>query len=177
MAETAGWQPAWLPLSVQRAQRAEERAEAQQARESARALAERVESRRAADVAMFASEAEARGEYVDPVALATGRVTGRSAADVLESARMASEWQDAEAEREERRKRGERLQFVGLLEDPSARGGVPMTETRRAIERTSERFAASVAASQEAQRRRGELEDVVPAVRAPHWASGRRRSR
>jgi hypothetical protein len=167
----------WLPLSVRRAQAAEARAEAQQARVAERALAERVEARRSADLAMFASEAECRGERIDPVELATGTITGHSLADVLESARMASERQDAEAERQERRKRGERLQFTGLLEDPATRSAPAMTATRRAIDRASERFMASVAASQEARRRRGELEDVVPAVRPPHWASGRRRSR
>ena len=67
MDETAGFgSPGFLPLGVRRAQAAEERAEAQQARESARALAERVESRRAADLQMVVSEAEARGERVEP---------------------------------------------------------------------------------------------------------------
>ena len=178
MDETAGFgSPGFLPLGVRRAQAAEERAEAQQARESARALAERVESRRAADLQMVVSEAEARGERVDPVAMAAGRVTGHSLADALESAQARWERDDAEAERQGKKNRGERLQFVGLLEDPAARSRAPMTETRRAVERAGERFTASVAASQEARRRRGELEDVVPAVRPPHWASGRRRSR
>ena len=95
---------------------------------------------------MLASEAEARGEYVDPVAVAAGRVTGRSLADALESAQARWERDDAEAERRGTKKRGERLQFVGLLEDPATRSRAPMTETRRAIERASERFTASVAA-------------------------------
>ena len=126
---------------------------------------------------MLAAEADTRGEYIDPVAVAAGRVTGRSAADVLEFARLASERQDAMADDEARKSRGEKLNFVGLLEDPATRSRAPMTQTRRAIERASERFAASVTAAAEAGRRRGELEDVVPAVRAPHWAAGRRRSR
>ena len=79
MDETAGFgSPAWLPLSVRRAQAAEERAEAQQARAAERALAERVEARRSADLAMIASEADGRGEYLDPVALSIGSVTGHS---------------------------------------------------------------------------------------------------
>ena len=54
------------------------------------------------------------------------------------------------AEIEARRKRGERLQFVGVLEDPATRSMPAMTATRRAIERASERFTASVAAQRQA---------------------------
>jgi hypothetical protein len=63
-----------VPLSVRRAQAEEERAEAQQARADKRALEIRVEARRAADLQMVVREAEARDEYIDPVALAAGRV-------------------------------------------------------------------------------------------------------
>jgi hypothetical protein len=175
MDQAAGFGPqGWLPLNVRRAQAAEERAEAQQARAAEREKSERVEARRSADLTMLAAEADARGEYIDPVAVAAGRVTGRSTADVLEFARLASERQDAMAEDEARKSRGEKLNFVGLLEDPATRSVPAMTTTRRAIERTSERFTAAVTAAAEAGRRRGELEDVVPALREPHWASGRR---
>ena len=164
-------QPVWLPLSVRRAQAAEERAEAQEARQSARALAERVEARRSADLAIFAREAEDRGERIDPVAIAAGRIMGRSAADVLESARLASEREDAMAEAEARRTRGERLQLVGLLEDPAART-VPVTATRRAIERASERFAAAITSQRQADAAKGHLEDLVPGLHRP-WRRGR----
>ena len=96
---TAGFgSPPWLPLSVRRAQAAEERAEAQQARAAQRVLASVSRRGGRLTLTMLAAEADARGEYIDPVALATGRVTGHSLADVLETARMASEWQDARAE-------------------------------------------------------------------------------
>ncbi len=170
-------EPVWLPLAVRRAMAAEERAEAQQARESARVLAERTEARRSADLAMFAAVAEARGEYVDPVQLSLGKVGGHTLAGVLESARMAAEREDAAAELEERRKRGERLNLIGELEDPSTRSVPAMTTTRRAIEKRAERFAGAVTSQRQADAARGQLENVVPAVRAPHWASGRRRSR
>ena len=173
MDQTAGFgSPGFLPLSVRRAQAAEERAEAQEARESARALAERVEARRSADLQMVVREAEDRGERLDPVEIATGNVTGHSLADVLESARMASERQDAMAEIEERRKRGERLQFTGLLEDPATRSAPAMTATRRAIERASERFTASVAAQRQADQARAALERQVPQLYRP-WRRGR----
>jgi hypothetical protein len=174
---TAGFgSPPWLPLSVRRAQAVEERAEAQQARADKRALVERAEARRSADLAMFVREAEDRGEYVDPVALATGSVTGHSLADALKSAQERWERDDARAEIEAR-KRGEPLAFTGLLEDPATRSVPAMTATRRAIEKASERFAAAVASQRQADAARGQLENVVPAVRPPHWASGRRRSR
>jgi hypothetical protein len=175
MDETAGFgSPVWLPLSVRRAQAAEERAEAQQARAAERALAERVEARRAADLAMIASEAEDRGERLDPVELAVGRITGHSLADALESAQARWERDDARAEIEAR-KRGEPLAFVGALEDPATRSGPAMTATRRAIEKASERFTAAVTARREAERRHGELERVMPQLAPPHWSAGRNR--
>jgi hypothetical protein len=178
MTGTAAWGAAgFLPASVVKAQRLEEQAERCQAREAEREKSERVEARRSADLEMYRSQCEARGEYVNPAELAMGHVTGHTLADVLSQAQQRAEHEDAMAEIEARRSRGERLNFVGELADPSARGRAPMTGTRRAVERAGERFMASVAASQEARRRRGELEDVVPAVRPPHWASGRRRSR
>jgi hypothetical protein len=168
MDETAnGWgSPVWLPLSVRRAQAAEERAEAQEARAAERALAERVEARRSADLQMAASEAEARGDRLDPVELAVGRITGHSLADALESAKARWERDDARAEIEAR-KRGEPLAFTGLLEDPATRSTPAMTATRRAIEKTSERFTAAVTARREAERRRGELERVMPRLHRP----------
>jgi hypothetical protein len=96
-------QPVGLPLAVLRAQAAEERAEAQEGRESARALAERVEARRSADLQMIVREAEDRGEYVDPVALATGRVTGHTLADALKSAQERWERDDRAGIRTEHR--------------------------------------------------------------------------
>ena len=136
MDETAGFgSPAWLPLSVRRAQAAEERAEAQQARAAERALAERVEARRSADLAMIAPEAEARGEYLDPVELAIGSVTGHSLADALESAQARWERDDAEGRDRSTQDAGERLEFVGELEDPATRSEPAMTATRRAIEK------------------------------------------
>jgi hypothetical protein len=175
MDETAGvGSPLLLPLSVRRAQAAEERAEAQQARADKRALAERAEARRSADLAMFVREAEDRGEYVDPVALAAGSITGHSLADALKSAQARWEQDDARAEIEAR-KRGEPLAFTGLLEDPATRSGPAMTATHRAIEKASERFTAAVTARREAERRRGELERVMPQLAPPHWSAGRNR--
>jgi hypothetical protein len=166
--------PVWLPLSVRRVQAAEERLEAQQARAAERALAERVEARRSADLAMIASEADGRGEYLDPAALAAGRVTGHSLADALESARARWERDDARAEIEAR-KRGEPLAFVGALEDPATRSVPAMTATRRAVEKASERFTAAAEAAAEAERKRGELERVMPQLAPPHWSAGRNR--
>jgi hypothetical protein len=172
MDETAGFgSPAWLPLSVRRAQAAEERAEAQQARAAERALAERVEARRSADLAMIASEADGRGEYLDPVAVATGTVTSHSLAEALKSAQARWERDDARAEIEAR-KRGEPLAFVGELEDPATRSAPAMTATRRAIEKASERFAAAVTSQRRAEAARGQLENLMPQLHRP-WRRGR----
>jgi hypothetical protein len=172
MDETAGvGSPLLLPLSVRRAQAAEERAEAQQARADKRALAERAEARRSADLAMFVREAEDRGEYVDPVALAAGSITGHSLADALKSAQARWEQDDARAEIEAR-KRGEPLAFTGLLEDPATRSAPAMTPTRRAIEKASEQFRAAVTSQRQADAARGQLQNLMPRLHRP-WGRGR----
>jgi hypothetical protein len=108
------------------------------------------------------------------VALAAGRVTGHSLADALEAAKARWERDHARAETEAG-KRGEPLAFVGELEDPATRSGPAMTATRWAIEKASERFTAAVTAGREAERRRGELERVMPQLAPPHWSAGRNR--
>ena len=85
---------------------------------------------------MIASEADRRGEYVNPVALAVGTCHGPQPRRCAESAQARWEQDDARAEIEAR-KRGEPLAFVGELEDPATRSGPAMTATRRAIEKAS----------------------------------------
>lgn len=155
-----------LPKSVLVAWRAEERAEAQQARRDAEARAERVEARRSADIAWAAQRAAERGERVDPVAVASGRVAGRSVGEILAEAAAAADYESWRAENDAKRRELGRLNLTGELE-PSATRSAPMTPTRRAIERAAERFAAAVSASREAGRRLAELESVVPQLREP----------
>jgi hypothetical protein len=162
----------WLPPSVVRAQQLEDQAEAQQKRESDRALKLRCDARRADDLAMVAREAEERGEYVSPLSAATGRVTGRSFADVLASAQNADDRQVARAKIDARHESGEHLAFTGALEDPATRSVPAMTATRRAIERASERFTASVAAQRQADQARAALERQLPRLHRP-WRRGR----
>ena len=130
---------------------------ASKARQHQAELAERCEARRSGDVALVIAAAEARGERVDPVTVATGRVQGRSVADVLQAAQQAADRQDQQAEADARRQRGERLgsHFVGELEDPATRPQPVMAGTRRAIEQRDEAFRASVSAQREAERASG----------------------
>jgi hypothetical protein len=175
----------WLPLSVRRAWADEERAEAEQARQAKRDLEERCEARRAADLTFVTQQAEARGEVVSPLAMATGHVAGRNASQVLADALAASDREDARAEFEANRKRGEKLELVGELEPPSARRqllppdepGDPSARsakmaTKRALERRQEAFEASLDATRKAEQARDALERRMPQLHRP-WRRGR----
>ena len=167
MSEMAGFGPgAWLPRTVQLAWRLEAQEEQRQARQAEAERAARAEARRSADLTLAAAMAAARGEVADPVAVASGRITGRTALDVLREAGAAADRQDARAEFEARRDRGEQLNLMGELEPPATRSA-PTTATARAAERTDEKFRASVAAASEARRRRSELERMMPQLREP----------
>ncbi len=175
MTELAGFgTPGFLPLSVRLAQQAEARTEAQAARQHQAEVAERVETRRSADVALVIAAAEARGERVDPVTVATGRVQGRSIADVLAAAAAAEDGDDSRARLAARRERGEHLDFVGELADPD-QVPPPVTATRMAVQRRTDAFDAALTARREADEARRALENRMPRLAAPHWSAGRNR--
>ena len=93
---TAGWgaAPSFLPPAV--ARRAL-RDDAREARETRLAEAERerlMEERHSRALDTYRAQAEARGEVLDVMALATGQVHGRSIADILEAARLAGDRED-----------------------------------------------------------------------------------
>ena len=95
MTEIAGWGvPGFLPPAV--ARRAL-RDDAREAIESKRAEAERellAEERRSRAMALYAEQAELRGEVVTAMQLATGQVSGRSIADILAAASAAADRDD-----------------------------------------------------------------------------------
>lgn len=178
MSDVAGFGPSleWLPRSVRVAMQAEAVAEQREARRAAAEKAERIEQRRSADLAWAGRQAAERGEEITTLMTATGQIPGRSIDQVFADAAAASAREDARAEFEARKAKGERLEFVGELA-PEPAGKPPITPVRRSIERKSERFMASVAASREAERKRDELEDIMPQLRSPSWRSGRRLAR
>ena len=62
-------------------------------------------------MALYAEQAEQRGEHVSAFALATGQVPGRSAAEVLAAAAAAADIEDARAEARARRAEDGPLNF------------------------------------------------------------------
>jgi hypothetical protein len=85
----------WLPPRVARLQEAED---ARERRETRREEAERAEAAEAAadkSLSAYRLAAEARGESVSAVALATGEGIGRSMADVFADAVAAADHEDA----------------------------------------------------------------------------------
>jgi hypothetical protein len=103
--------PGWLPRSTQKARRAEAAREYREARDAALDQEQRAEAKRSAAMALYAQQAEQRGEQVSAFALATGQVPGRSAAEVLAAAAVMADREDAREAWRERREAGERLNF------------------------------------------------------------------
>jgi hypothetical protein len=95
MTETAGWGvPDFLPPAVARRM---VRADAQEAVAAKQAEAERellAEERHSRAMALYCQQAEARGEEISALALATGQVSGRSIADILAAAVAAGDRED-----------------------------------------------------------------------------------
>lgn len=101
--------PGWLPRSTQKATRAEEVRERREARDAELEREQLAEAKRSAAMALYAEQAEQRGEYVSALQMATGQVAGRTAAEVLAAAAVMADREDARAEWQERREAGERL--------------------------------------------------------------------
>jgi hypothetical protein len=119
MSDLAGFgdQP-WLPLATQRAMRSEARRELAQAKQDAAEREQRAEAKRSAAMALYAQQAEERGEAVSAFALATGQVAGRTVTDILAGAAAMADIDDARAAARERRQASERLNFCW---DPATR--------------------------------------------------------
>jgi hypothetical protein len=103
--------PGWLPRSTQKAIRAEAAREYREARDAELEREQRAEVKRSAALALYAEQAEQRGEHVSAFQLATGQVPGRSAAEVLAAAAAMADREDAREAWRERREGGERLNF------------------------------------------------------------------
>lgn len=95
MTETAGWGvPSFLPPGVARRM---VHADAQEAIAAKQAEAERellAEERHSRAMALYCQQAEARGEEISALALATGQVRGRSVQDILTAASAAADCAD-----------------------------------------------------------------------------------
>ena len=109
--------PGWLPRSTQKAMRSEAAREYREARDAELEREQRHEAKRSAAMALYAEQAEQRGEYVSAFQLATGQVPGRSAAEVLAAAAAMADREDARQAWRERQEAGERL---NLCFDPPA---------------------------------------------------------
>ena len=93
----SGWDEAGLPPRVARMVA---QADAREAVEAKRAQAEREarnEAVHAEVVEFYRQQAEARGEDITALEVATGRVSGRSLADIFADAQQAGDFEDAVA--------------------------------------------------------------------------------
>jgi hypothetical protein len=114
MTELAGFGiPDFLPLATREVLAAEE---IREARDAEREREQRAEIKRSAALAMYKDQAEARGEHVSALALATGQVTGRSTAEIFAAATAMADMDDAREAARQRRADSERLNlcFPGM---------------------------------------------------------------
>jgi hypothetical protein len=119
MTETAGWFAGQLPPRVAARLMAEDAREAVESRRSSEAREFAAEQWRDRNMAMAREQAEARGEVISAMALATGQVPGRTVADIFRSALAASEREDAvDAARLHRYGHGEPEKLHVFVGDP-----------------------------------------------------------
>ncbi len=102
----------WLPPSVARRMAAEEQRERREAREAERARQARAEAAQERAVALYAAQAQARGEDLSAMRLASGRGLGRTVEQTLADAIAAADHQDAREAARAKREAGIELAHV-----------------------------------------------------------------
>jgi phosphopantothenoylcysteine synthetase/decarboxylase len=129
--------PDFLPLATRKAMRADEIREAREARDAERERDQRAEASRSANLALYKDQAEARGEHVSALDLATGNVAGRTPADIFAAAAAMADMEDARQAAQQRRENGERL---NLCFGETSRSTRPLSKDEREIENTMRRY-------------------------------------
>jgi hypothetical protein len=95
MTETAGWGvPDFLPPAVARRMLRDDAREVREAKQAEAERETRAEERHQRAMALYAEQAELRGEVVTAMQLASGQVPGRPIAAILEAARQAGDRDD-----------------------------------------------------------------------------------
>jgi hypothetical protein len=133
----AGWFAGQLPPRIAAQIAREDAREAVETRRSAEARELAAEQWRDRNMAMAREQAEARGEVISAMALATGQVPGRTVADIFRSALAASEREDAIAAARASR---EGTQPVHINFDDPVIHHAPASPVKRAILNRSRRW-------------------------------------
>jgi hypothetical protein len=124
--------PDFLPLATRRALAAAERAEAREAREAEAERDQRLEAKRNSAMALYAVQAEARGEHVSAMAIVTGQA-GRTLGEIFATAEVMASREDTRREVMDRRSDGDRPFEVCLAEVPVTRSAPESPEGRQII--------------------------------------------
>lgn len=134
-----GWGTDWLPPSIQRRAALDDAREAREARAAEAERERAIEARREQALSDYAAGANLRGEALDVMALAAGRVPHRTVSDVLTAAAAAAEADDRRDEMHAwRNGHGEpekiHVEFVGdpNIITPAARSGTGWKIAQRA---------------------------------------------
>jgi hypothetical protein len=153
----AGWFAGQLPVRIAAALAKQDAKEALEARRAEEAREERAEEWAQRNMAMAREAAEARGELVSALDVATGHVTGRSIRDIFASAIAAADASDRVAAARASREGTGRV-HVEYVADPvlhTGRGEVGLAIFHRArhfADRVRARRAADAAEMDEANR-------------------------
>ena len=130
----------WLPQRIQRQMMVQDAAEAAEAKRAEAERATAADDRLGRALELYRSGAEARGEVVSAVALATGEGLGRSIGDVLSGLAAAADRQDGR-EAAQRRARGEREPVEIFYGEPQiARTVKPLTRKQIYVKRPVDKF-------------------------------------
>jgi len=116
--------PDFLPLATRRALHAEEIREHREAKEAEAERERLAEAHRSSNLAMFKDMAEARGQHISAMELASGQVAGRTLGDIFAEASAMADMADAREAARERRDSGQRLNLCirsGRFQDDGKR--------------------------------------------------------
>ncbi len=169
MTETAGWgTPSWLPPGIARRMAQESAREAREAKQAEREQETRREQVRERAMSLYVQQAEARGEVVTAMQLATGQVTGRPIADVFAAAIAAGDRDDVITEaRLNRLGHGEPKRVHVEVGEPVIAGS-PVKRSIASRSRHWQEYLARKAAAEaarravDADRDHGLVDDVTP---------------
>ena len=169
MTEVAGFGTGWLPAGVQRRMAVEEQAERREARAAELERAEQAEQAHDKALGAYRAAAEARGETVSALALATGQGIGRSIEDVFADARLAADREDGRAAARRRHEDGD---VVFIDREPRIQGASRSSwpsssyEADRQLRQADQLHRDLVQTQSRMASRRGQAAEHVEAERA-----------
>lgn len=161
----------WLPAGVQRRQAVEDQAERREARQAERDRADRQEQAAERALGAYRAAAEARGESIGAVELATGQGLGRGLDDIFSDAIAAADHEDARQAARAHREAGIEPEHIMV----GRSDGWPSSayEAGRMVRQAGQLHRDLVMTQAREASRRGRFGEHAAAVRSEHTGTGR----